>query len=310
MQAQDRLFTITGQGGLLHALPLLQRPGLQVLFWKQNRPYPEKYYFEIHKPYIELEMHLKGKNRYTIKNDQEESLLADTQPGFWYFSVFQKCEGEIELQPNEQGVNLSIIMEPRDLMQNSEYMASLLLPFLKRISYAPPAEPGLQAGPMSAAMFAIASQMMECPFASPARELFLEAKAMELIATQVHLLTQKDEAHIMGGLENKEAGAVHRAREILLANLNNPPKLDDLAKQVGLNRNKLTRGFREIYGLTAFEMLRSERLERAKAFLRTSRMSLADIAHASGYCAQSHFTSAFTAQFGVSPGQFRKDFHH
>ena len=306
MMEKDPIFTISGQGGPFLSLVLFRRPGLQVHLWKQVHPYPGKLFFEIHRPYVELELHLMGKSRFLIESQDKNTFLTNSLPGFWSFNSFEKCQGEIEPQPCEKGITLSIVLEPKELMRGSAYMAGLLLPVLQKASHASPQNPSLQSGPMNEAMFSIAGQMLDCPYTGIARELFLDAKAVELIALQVCLLTQKERINQESKFENKFLDAVRRAREFLLANLNQPPRLEDLARRVGLNRNSLTQGFRELYGLTVFEMLRTERLKRAMAFLKSSGMSLAEIAQASGYCAQSHFTSAFRAEFGISPGQFRK----
>jgi AraC-like DNA-binding protein len=232
--------------------------------------------------------------------------LTHSHPGRWAFSLFSECHGRIESLPSEPGLTLSITLEPQALVQGSRHLAGLLTPFLKETRDFTRVKPTFKFGMMNAAMFAATAQVLDCPYAGPCRDLFLEAKVMELLALQMSLVAQKNIMQKPAPLEPDELMAVRLAREILLADLNNPPRLGDLAKKVGINRNKLNQGFRRLYGVTAFEMLRTERLERAKVFLKGSGMSLAEIAQVSGYCAQSHFTSAFTAQFGVTPGRFRK----
>ena len=308
-QPNESIYSITGQGESFLALPLFQRPGLKVILWKQKRLLPQKMYFKVHKPHIELEFHLKGQNRYIISNEGGPSLPAISRAGLWTVNLFHECEGQIENLPDEKGLSLSVILEPNELIKYSSYVAGLLLPILEKNRNITLHNPTLESGPINSPMYAVVSQILECPYTGVVREFFMEAKTMELISQQLFLMNQTGGSRLESMIERKEAKAVRKAREILLADLNHPPKLGDLAKQVGLNRNKLNRGFRDLYGLTAFEMLRAEKLERAKAFLNSSRMSLAEIAQASGYCAQSHFTSAFTAQFGVPPGQYRKESH-
>lgn len=48
-------------------------------------------------------------------------------------------------------------------------------------------------------------------------------------------------------------------------------------------------------------------MPRAIDELRNSDEPLARIAHRTGYSSQSHFTNAFRAVVGTSPGRFRRD---
>lgn len=308
-QIRDSMFFISGQDSLFQAFTLFYRPGIQVVLWRRRIKRPQKIYFEIYKPHIEFEFHLKGKARYSLLSRYEPA-SANTLPGHWALNQFKECEGEIDCLPSESGLNLSIILKPQALVQNSWHLASLLLPFLENNRNYARLNPTLRRGMMTPAMLAAASQLVDCPYTGPIRDVFLESKAMELIALQMAIIAHEEEPQKSQRLGEDELMAVRMAKEILLTDLNTPPKLENLAREVGLNRNKLNRGFRELYGATAFEMLRAERLARAKVFLQNTRMPLAEIAQAAGYCAQSHFTSAFAAQFGVTPGQFRKRAHH
>jgi len=47
------------------------------------------------------------------------------------------------------------------------------------------------------------------------------------------------------------------------------------------------------------------RLERSLALLTSTRLSLVDVALASGFTDQSHFSRAFTGCFGLPPGEYR-----
>ena len=304
-QVRDSLFSISGQGRLLQAHTLLYRPGMQIVLWQQKEKRVQNLSFEIHKPHLELELQIEGRANHSLIG-KSGPVLTHSRPGQWAFNSFEECDGRISYSPSESGLCLSILLEPGILAQDSGKIAQLLLPVLGNDFIRSPAEPMFESGQMSPAMLAATNQLLNCPYTGLVRELFLEAKVMELIAIQISLLTRDEEAEKQRRLSRDELMAIRKARETLLADLNHPPGLEELAHQVGLNRNKLNQGFRQLYGATAFELLRAERLKKARGYLQNSRMSLAEIAQAAGYCAQSHFTSAFTAQFGVSPGRFRK----
>jgi AraC family transcriptional regulator len=83
------------------------------------------------------------------------------------------------------------------------------------------------------------------------------------------------------------------------------PTLDDLAGVAGVSTAHFTREFRRWYRMGPAEYVRRLRLDWAAERLRHDSESLAQIASASGFADQSHFTRYFRRQFGATPGAFR-----
>ena len=83
--------------------------------------------------------------------------------------------------------------------------------------------------------------------------------------------------------------------------LDNPPSVETLARQVGLNRFKLNEGFHQVYGTTPFRYLRACRLGIADCLLTTSDLPTEVIAQKVGYASRSSFASAFRQWRGVKP---------
>ena len=82
-------------------------------------------------------------------------------------------------------------------------------------------------------------------------------------------------------------------------------RLDDVAKSIGVHPVHLARTFRESYGLTLGEQVRALRVEFACTLLSTSDTRLAEIAAASGFSDQAHFSRVFRQHVGVTPSQYR-----
>ena len=61
---------------------------------------------------------------------------------------------------------------------------------------------------------------------------------------------------------------IHQAKDILIRQIDNPPSLLSLARQVGINDFKLKQGFRQVFGTTVFGYLHSHRMERAAQLLQ------------------------------------------
>jgi AraC family transcriptional regulator len=79
----------------------------------------------------------------------------------------------------------------------------------------------------------------------------------------------------------------------------------DVAAEVRVHPAHLAREFRRQYGVPIGEYARRLRLDSAAAQLSTSEDSLAEIAYASGFANQSHFTRAFKRHTGLTPARYR-----
>jgi AraC-like DNA-binding protein len=96
------------------------------------------------------------------------------------------------------------------------------------------------------------------------------------------------------------------ARNKLLSNLIDPPNIKELAMYVGLNENKLKKGFMLMYKTTINKLLQNERLSKAKLLIAEEIYPIKDIARMVGYKHSGHFTSKFKKQFGVLPKDYIK----
>jgi AraC-like DNA-binding protein len=83
--------------------------------------------------------------------------------------------------------------------------------------------------------------------------------------------------------------------------------LDQLAAVAGLSRFHLIRAFQRRYGVTPFAYQRHQRIERARAALRTGA-SLADAAAGAGFADRSHLGRSFRAVMGATPGEYRESY--
>jgi AraC-like DNA-binding protein len=135
--------------------------------------------------------------------------------------------------------------------------------------------------------------------------MYLESKAIELISYQLApLLSTETQCKTPLVLRPDDIERISEARDILVRNMENPPFLPELAKQVGINVTKLKRGFRQVFGTSVFGYLRSYRIEKARQLLANGKMSVTEVVFAIGYSSPSHFTRAFAKHFGLNPGVY------
>ncbi len=97
------------------------------------------------------------------------------------------------------------------------------------------------------------------------------------------------------------------ARDILMADLFNPPSIEELAGMVGVSQRRLINAFREAYGMTVQEWLAQRRLDHACEMLREGGVPIKEIAFRLSYSNVANFSHAFTRRFGVRPGSYRRE---
>ncbi|GJD15255.1 transcriptional regulatory protein AraC family [Rivularia sp. IAM M-261] len=182
----------------------------------------------------------------------------------------------------------------------------LLIPALQPWIKQPDQQYYYRCGTATATMQSIARQIIQCPYRGIAKRLYLESKALELMAI---LVTQEIEFQDSDckthALKPDTVERIYHAREILLRKLDNPPSLFELSKQVGLNSRALKEGFRQVFGKPAFSYLHHYRLEQARQLLETEEMKIAEIAANVGFASRSHFAEAFRKKFGFNPKEYQ-----
>jgi AraC-like DNA-binding protein len=77
------------------------------------------------------------------------------------------------------------------------------------------------------------------------------------------------------------------------------------ARRAGISERHASRLFQEEIGRTFREHVAVLRLERAKALLRNTEMSVIDVAGETGWSSLAHFNSVFRRRVGSTPSQFR-----
>jgi AraC family transcriptional regulator, transcriptional activator of the genes for pyochelin and ferripyochelin receptors len=145
------------------------------------------------------------------------------------------------------------------------------------------------------------NQIFNCPYQGITRRLYLESKALELIALRLEQIKSDLPTNISSSLKPDDVDRIYGARDILIKNFDKPPSLMELARMVGLNDCTLKKGFREVFGTTAFGYLYDYRLEKARHLLEVEGAKVTDVVQMIGFRGRSYFAAAFRKKFGVNP---------
>ena len=79
-----------------------------------------------------------------------------------------------------------------------------------------------------------------------------------------------------------------------------------LAAEAGMSVSKFQRMFMKIIGVRPGRYIIQQRLNAACRLLESSDLGIYDIALATGFCDQSHFTKIFKSWRGMAPGAYRR----
>ncbi|MGI2902596.1 helix-turn-helix transcriptional regulator [Tolypothrix sp. VBCCA 56010] len=162
-------------------------------------------------------------------------------------------------------------------------------------------------GTTTSAMQIVLQQILHCPYQGTPKRMYLQSKALELMTFLVtEELEIKQSKQNSTALKLDDIDCIYHARNILLGNLDNPPSLIELARQVGLNERKLKEGFRYCFGTTVFGYLHDYRMEQARLLLIAGQLSVKQVARVVGYASPTSFHAAFRKKFGINPGDYLK----
>ena len=143
---------------------------------------------------------------------------------------------------------------------------------------------------------------------SSTKNLFLKAKIYELFS---HLYNRNRDQNIeqCPFLTNEENfKKIKKAKDIIIAEMSNPPSLVELSKEINLSLKKLKEGFKKIYGKPVYQFLLEHKMELAKKLLSDSKNNVNEVSLKLGYSTASHFIAAFKNRYGVTPKMFKKNY--
>ncbi len=154
---------------------------------------------------------------------------------------------------------------------------------------------------MTPEMHQIVDSIINIEYEGKTKMMFFRSQITALLS---HFFGQLAENHSKQ-MKSADQNRLLRAKEILSNNLENPPSLTELSKQLGLNTTKLKKEFKEVFGLPVFKYLQNERLTTAHNLIRKNEATVQEAAWHVGYDSLSSFSNAFAKKFGYRPSQIK-----
>lgn len=99
---------------------------------------------------------------------------------------------------------------------------------------------------------------------------------------------------------------VERAKEYVAEHIDESIRVVQIGEALGINENYLTGLFHKYEGITLQHYIRKEKVRQAKELLLYSSYSCSEIAYLLCFSTQSHFSSAFKREVGMTPAKYRE----
>ncbi|MFK5951871.1 MAG: AraC family transcriptional regulator [Desulfobacterium sp.] len=284
------------------------KPGLILSYCDHgNLPYPS-IDFEIGNAPVDFTFCLAGASthRYQWFKGQKNIFEFTPRPGMNVISSLSHIYGDMDFSSKEKIVCVGLKIDPLLLFSYLEQQMNTVPEELAIHLDKGDRHHCLFTREMTPQMRATAWQIINPPYTGKTRELFLESRALELLAQQVTALTQGGPAQPPTPPTPADLKRIHAAKKILLKDIQAPPTIAKLARLSGINEFKLKRGFKQTFSTTIFGCLQQHRMKTAHDLLRDTSKNTSEVASEVGYANVSHFINAYRRQFGITPGSFKK----
>lgn len=160
---------------------------------------------------------------------------------------------------------------------------------------------------LNADLRAIALAIRDCEAPEVIRTPYRLAKSIELLCELMRLPVSNSLIPLatIGALSTADGKRVLAARQLIDEQWAEKLTLDYIARSCGLNRAKLTRGFRAMFDCTVADAISKNRLSQAGTMLLSTDLPVSSIGYRCGYLNNASFTRAFARHFGKAPTQYR-----
>ncbi len=150
----------------------------------------------------------------------------------------------------------------------------------------------------------VLQQIINSNINSSIRQLYVKGKIYELLSLHFQKEESTDAEYCPFLVDEQNVIKIRKAKDIIISRMAEPPSLQELATEIGLNLKKLKEGFKQIYGDTVYSFLFDYKMEHARKLLESNKYNVNEVGTQVGYSTASHFIAAFKKKFGTTPKKY------
>ena len=163
------------------------------------------------------------------------------------------------------------------------------------------AEAFQRTGALRAEFSGAAVAMLESKLSGSLRRLYFESKTLELLLNIANFFdATSGEVAKVQKLSTRDRQKICDLYNLLESNSLRDLSVATLSAELGINRDKLIKGFKQVYGKPISEMALYFRMQHAKLRLSQGE-TVTQVALETGYAHVSNFSTAYRRFFGISP---------
>ncbi|HEX9981493.1 MAG TPA: AraC family transcriptional regulator [Flavobacterium sp.] len=252
---------------------------------------------EVRSGLIQFHFGLKGKAKlifnhgnYALELREEKSLLL--------YNPQKELPIQLELAPNSWVISVIISIKKFHALFSAE---ADYIPFLSEDNRDKKYYKEENISPSTAIVL---SQLFHYNLNPSIKNLYYRGKGYELLSLYFNRSEEPGAEHCPFLTDEENVMKIRKAKEIIIANMAEPPGLQELADQVGLTLKKLKMGFKQIYGDTVYGFLFDYKMDYARKLLDSGSYNVNEVGLKVGYSTGSHFIAAFKKKFATTPKKY------
>ncbi|MFG6685426.1 helix-turn-helix transcriptional regulator [Mariniflexile sp. HNIBRBA6329] len=271
--------------------------GFLVLVYKNDGSETQSLLKEIYSDCIQFHFCVKGSSkfvfnegRYVLNILEENSLLL--------YNPQRDLPINLQVSPNSWMVSVLISIKKFHglFSQEADYISFLNEDNKDKKYY--------KDGGITPSMAIVLNQLINYNLNQSIKDLYFKGKAYELLSLYFNRSEDANIEQCPFLVDETNVIKIRKAKDIIINRMAEPPSLQELADEIGLNLKKLKEGFKQIYGDSVFSFLFDYKMEVARKLLESGENNVNEVGLKVGYSTASHFIAAFKKKYGTTPKKY------
>ncbi len=246
---------------------------------------------------IQFHFGMKGKAKFVFNNGSY-ALDLNEEKSYLFYNPQKELPLNLELAPNSWVISVIVSIQKFHSLFSTE---SDYIPFLSEENND---KKYYKEDNISPSMAIVLSQMFHYNLNPSIKNLYYKGKGYELLSLYFNRNEDPNAEQCPFLIDEENVMKIKKAKEIIIANMAEPPGLQELSDQIGLNLKKLKMGFKQIYGDTVYGFLFDYKMNYARQLLDSGSYNVNEVGLKIGYSTGSHFIAAFKKKFATTPKKY------
>ncbi len=268
-----------------------------LLYFKNDCEETQRFERDIGSSFIQLHFCIRGNSKFHFNNGSYTFDVLDKHSILLY-NPQQKLPINLEIKSKTILVSLLISIEKFHSLFSKEasYIPFLSEDNINRKYYDDTV--------IKSTVLVVLQQIINSTINNSIRDLYIKGKIYELLS----LHFQKNEDFVGEYcpflVDEQNVLKIKKAKDIIISRMVEPPSLQEISNEIGLNLKKLKEGFKQIYGDTVYGFLFNYKMEHARKLLESNQHNVNEVGLKVGYSTASHFITAFKKKFSITPKKY------